>query len=217
MPAETKIERAEEQRDLKKQIQGLDRQDEQEIIFKETSPRRKKTRIWHMRNGQAADVPEYMAMKALEKIDRETGEYMFTAYKDRAPEYKPGTVLCFMHKDAPDQYILEELGLAVNPCRKSNLGNEHSKRMHGIHKHHDEWKAYQALLESKEKAEDRAAQRAQLDATLALAGRAAAVSAEEVVAAIEECPDSDCGYTGTSAQLRGHKSVHNKAEAASVS
>ena len=214
MPTETRIERAEAQRDLKAQItanQGLDREEEQGIIFKETSPKRRKTTIYHMRNGQPAHVPEYIATKALDKIDPETREYMFTAFKDKAPAYKLGTILCFLHADSPDQPILEELGLTATPCRKHTLANMHAKRMHAKNRHHDEWEAYQALMAEKQQQEDRAAQRAQLEATLALAGKVAGATSVETIT----CPD--CDYTGTSVQLRGHKKVHNKAEAATVS
>ena len=210
MVAATKIERAEEQRDMKAQLianQGLDRDDQQSIIFKETSPARRKTRIYHMHNGQPADVPEYIAMKALEKIDPQTGTYMFTAKEENAPEYKSGTVLCFLHKDAPDQPAVEELGLADRPCRKSNLGNLHSKRMHGIHKHHDEWEAYQALLDDKkeERAEER--QQQQIDATLALAGRAAEAPVRQAATATIEKPNvracNNCG-----AEIEGKLADH---------
>ncbi len=204
MPAETKIERAEQQRDLRSQISGLDRADQQEIIFKETSPRRKKTRIYHMRNGQPADVPEYIAMKALDKIDPETGQYMFTASQSKAPEFKMGTVLCFLHEDAPDRPVLEELGLTV-PCRKATLANPHAKRMHAMHRHPQEWEAYQDFLKEGKEARAEERQQQQIDATLALAEKA--VQADNI-----QCPD--CDYTGTAIQIRGHMKVHNKVEAA---
>ncbi len=217
----TKIERVQEKRDLRAQLGNLDIEDEDpdvpEIVFKETSPRRRRSRIYHVRNGQPADVPRYIAEKALDKIDPDGG-YMFTAHafacecgrcgvEQRASEYKPGTVLCFLHKDAPDQPAVEELGLTANPCKKSNLGNLHSKRMHGIHKHHDEWEAYQALLVDKKelRAEERAEK--QIDATLALAGKAAEAPVQQAATAVAEKPNvrvcNNCG-----AEIEGKLADH---------
>ncbi len=222
MATATKIERAEEQRDMKAQLtanQGLDRTEEQGIIFQETSPARRKTRIYHVHNGQPADVPEYIAMKALEKVDTQNGGYMFTAHafacecgrcgeEQRAAEYKPGTVLCFLHKDAPDQPAVEELGLADRPCIKSNLGNLHSKRMHGIHKHHDEWEAYQALLEDKKEERAETRQQQQIDATLALAGKAVGQPVTQTATATIEKPNVRV-CNNCSAEIEGKLADHN--------
>lgn len=173
---ETPIQRAEEARDLRGQIQGLEAEDRREIIFKETSPRRRKTTIFAMSNGEPLLMPEYQALKAISKIDPETGTFMFTAYKDKAPEYKLGTVLCFLHKDSSDHPVLQKIGLGQLHCRKKTLANLYSKRQHARNRHPKEWEAYQDHLETEKerRAEDR--QEAQLDATLALAGQAAKVT-----------------------------------------
>ena len=175
--AETVIQRAEQARDLRGQVaelQALPQADKSGIIFKETSPARVKVPIYSMSDGEMVMVPEYMALRAIELRDSETGQPRFTAHKDRAPEYKLGTIKCFLHKDSPEQVVLEEIGLSANPCRKKTLKNNHSRRMHALHRHPEEWKAYEDYINERTKTEDRDRQIAQLDATLALAGRAAA-------------------------------------------
>ena len=241
--AETRIERAEEQRDIKASLtasQGLDRQEEQELIFKETSPRRRKTTIYRVRDGQPTTVPEYMAIKALDIIEID-GTYRFTSDPAKAAEHKPGTVKCFLHADSPDREVLDELGLS-RTCPMAALKNPHSKRMHALHRHPQEWLAFQEHLEAAEKAEEKAAQKAQLAATLALARGAAASrggewldnvadgpgddfvaaaadqSVEKAVAkALSPCPEEGCNYQGTTKQLNGHKmGAHKQAEAAAA-
>lgn len=179
---ETKVQRDEEIRDLSTQIDELRRQDEGEIIFRENSPKRRKVVLYRRSDGERVEIPEYMAPAALRK--REGGDYMFTSHKDQAPEYRLGNILCFLHKDSPDQLFLKEIGLAgeANHCRKATISNEYSKRIHGMHRHHDEWEAYQSFLDDQK--EDRANARAdhQLEATLALAGRAAGTEAPVAVA-----------------------------------
>lgn len=157
---------------MRSQIQGLEAEDRREIIFKETSPRRRKTTIYAMSTGEPLLVPEYQAQSAINRVDPETGRFMFTAYKDKAPEYKLGNVLCFLHKDSPDQPVLQQIGLGQMHCRKATISNLYSKRQHAKNRHPREWEAYQDhLAQEKERtAEER--QQAQLDATLVLAGRA---------------------------------------------
>ena len=174
---ETVIQRAEQARDLQGQVaelKTLPQADRREIIFKETSPARVKVPIYSMRDGEKVMVPEYMARRAIETIDTETGKYRFTAHKDRAPKYKLGTIKCFLHKESPEKVVLEEIGLSANPCPKKTLKNNHSRRMHALHRHPEEWKAYEDFIDERTKVEDRDRQIAQLDATLALAGRASA-------------------------------------------
>ncbi len=169
----TTIQRAEDARDLRGQIQGLEAEDRREIIFKETSPRRRKTTIYAMKDGEPLQMPEYQALTAINKIDPETGTFMFTAKVEKAPLYKLGSVLCFLHKDSLDQPVLQEIGMGQIHCRKKTLSNLYSKRQHAKNRHPKEWEAYQDHLKTEKErlAEDR--QQAQLDATLALAGRAA--------------------------------------------
>jgi hypothetical protein len=171
--AETTIEKAEEARDLRNQLGALEREDQQQIIFKETSPARQKTVIYSMRDGEPVTVPLYQAQKALQKWDRELGSYAFTADKAKAPEYKLGTIVCFLHNDSPDQPVLQQIGLGGKHCRKATIPDDYNKELHAKHRHPREWASYRAHLEKVEKEEDKRRQQQQLDATLALAGQAA--------------------------------------------
>ncbi len=213
MTTDTDIQRVEERRDLKQQITELRDESDQEIIFKETSPRRVKRTIYSMRDGEPLPVPLYMAEKALDKRDPATGEYMFTSLKEKAPEYKMGTIKCFLHPDSSDQVILDEIGLSGMPCPKKTLKNPHSKRMHALHRHPEEWLAYQDFLDGRKEAEATARQDAQLEATLVLAGKAARAPSAPP-GAVSACPEEGCAYQGTKRQIQGHKMGAHKAEAA---
>jgi hypothetical protein len=142
----------------------------------------------------------YMLRQILGKVNPD-GSDIFTATQSDAAEHKPGTVLCFMHKDSPEREILSEIGLTANPCPKSNLRNNHSKRMHAKHRHRQEWEAYEEYLDDQkeEAAVDR--QERQLNATLELAR--GAVKEETATCDI-------CGKTGLK-NVGSHKQIH-KAE-----
>ena len=209
---ETQQERVETIRDIQKEAARLAGEDApQEIIFKDISPGRKKMSLWRIRDGREIQVPRYMLANVLAK--QENGEYIFTGKKSDAVEYKPGTVLCFLHADSPEQPILAEIGLSVNPCRKSTLQNNHSKRMHAKHRHKQEWEAYQEHLDDQKEQQAIARQAEQLEATLSIARGAVAPTARgEIVTGesdrLSACSEESCDYTGTAAQLRGHKNAH---------
>ena len=197
---ETQQERVQTIRDIQREAAKLTGEDAtQEIIFKDISPGRKKKSLWRIRDGREIQVPAYMLANVLAKREP-SGDYIFAGKQSDAAEYKPGTVLCFLHADSPEQPILAEIGLSVNPCRKSTLQNNHSKRMHAKHRHKQEWEAYQEYLDDQKEQKAIARQAEQLEATLSIA-RGAAPQAES-------CPEADCDYTGTVAQLRGHKNAH---------
>ena len=197
---ETQQERVQTIRDIQREAAQLAGEDApREIIFKDISPGRVKMPLWRIRDGREIQVPKYMLANVLAK--QENGEYIFTGTRSDAAEYKPGTVLCFLHADSPEQSILAEIGLSASPCRKSTLQNNHSKRMHAKHRHKQEWEAYQEYLDDEKEQAVIDRQADQLEATLSIA-RGSAPQAES-------CPEADCDYTGTSAQLRGHKNAHN--------
>lgn len=181
--ADAAIAREQEIRDLSTQIDELRRQDQGEIIFRENSPQRRKVALWRMSDGEPISLPEYMAKAAIRKM--EGGRYAFTSHKEQAPEYRLGHIKCFLHKDSPDQEFLGEIGLSgpANHCRKETISNEYSKLMHAKHRHKEEWDAYQSFLDDHK--ESQAIERAerQLNATLALAERAAGTEAPVTVAA----------------------------------
>ncbi len=167
-------ERAEEIRDLRNQIAELKTEDQREIVFQDLSRRPPKVPIWNTQTGREVRIPQHLLEQTLKKRDQQTGEYLFTSRKSRAPEYQPGTIRCFMHADGEERELLDAIGLANMTCRKSNLVSEYSKRMHAEHRHAAAWALYREAVEKQEKEADRAAQRQQTDAMLAMAGNAAA-------------------------------------------
>jgi hypothetical protein len=182
---ETQQERVQTIRDIEREAALLAGEDApQEIIFKDISPGRKKMPLWRVRDGREIQVPKYMLANVLAKRDPATGEYIFTGKQSDAAEYKPGTVLCFLHADSPEQAILSEIGLSANPCPKATLRNNHSKRMHAKHRHKQEWEAYEEYLDDKKEAQAVERQQKQLEATLALAGKSA------------EAPNGTCDVCG---------------------
>jgi len=176
----SKATRAEDVRDLKREISGLEREDLQEIIFKETSPKRRKVTIYNMTNGEPVLIPTYMADGVMLKVLPD-GTPMFTGYKERAPEYRMGTTLCFLAKNSAERAVLDSIGLAGAVCRKVTLANRHEKRIHAQNRHSREWAAYQDHLNEKKEQDAIDRQEKQLEATLALARGAAESRDDNVV------------------------------------
>ena len=161
-------ERAEQARDLRQQISGLEASDQREIVFRDTSPARRKVTFYSTVDGEKIVVPEYMMESVIGKR-RPDGEFMFTADKAKAPNYKRGTVKCFLHPDSPDRVILNEIGLAAAICPADTLGNMYSKRVHALHRHRQEWAMYQEHLSEERQVRQDDQQNKQTEAMLALA------------------------------------------------
>ena len=193
-----KAEQAERIRDLTKQIAGVGVQEMPEIQFQMISPGREPVTIYAAEDGRPVAVPAYMLGQVMTKT-LDNGDFMFVADPKDAPEYKIGDIKCFLHVDAPERVIVEEIGLGAVQCRKHTLPSQHAWRMHGQHRHKQEWAAYQEFIEDRkeEKREQRSDE--QLEATLSIARGGAAVAVKG------ECDVEDCDYTGTKRQLAGHK------------
>jgi hypothetical protein len=187
------------ERDLRPQASGLGGL-EKEVLFQHIRTGQSPVTIWAMADGEELEVPEHIVASAMQKKDAE-GNWMFTMKKGEAPPYVGGTVLCFLHADSPEREsgVLDKIGLAGKRCPKGNLASEHSKRIHAATRHHKEQEAHQYYLDREEKQEDRDAQRGQLAATLALAGKATG-QVEPVSCSVE-----GCDYEGTKRQLAGHR------------
>ena len=174
-------ERAEKARDLKAQISELSAEDAGEILFLEISPGRVPVIIYRSDTGEPVPVPEYMVKNVMGNRLK-NGQFAFVSKKEDAPEYRPGTVKCFLHPESPEREDLVELGLAGASCSAGNLANLHSKRVHGQRRHKQEWAALQELVKDRKEAKQDARQAQQLDATLAIAGKAVAPIPVEVAA-----------------------------------
>lgn len=164
-----KAVKAERRRDLRSQVAELGSEDMPEILFQEISPGREPVTVYLMADGSPTQVPAYMINAVMTLTDPESGGYRFVSDPKDAPEYKPGSIKCFLHKDSPDRPVLELVGLGATTCPAEHLASEHSKRLHGLHRHKQEFAAWQEYLENK-KEEVRDKRQADLaEATLAIA------------------------------------------------
>ncbi|KKL86929.1 hypothetical protein LCGC14_1939780, partial [marine sediment metagenome] len=159
---------AERVRDLKSQIAGLSAEEVGEILFLEISPGREPVTVYSTEDGSPVPVPAYRINEVMGLTDSE-GNPRFVAEAKDAPEYKEGSVKCFLHKDSPERAILDLIGLSGAFCPADHLASEHSKRIHGLHRHKQEWAAYQGYVEDQKEAKREKRLDEQLDATLALA------------------------------------------------
>lgn len=209
-------ERAETVRDLRDQIgRVLTADEEREFIFRETTPRRRMVMLYSMENGEEVRIPQAMMEVAINKRLPD-GRYMFTARREQAPLYKRGEVKCFMHPDAPDRQILEEIGLGGLNCPAAHLANSYSKRIHAMHRHRQEWAAYQEHLSEISTEDERRQRKLQLDATLAIAGMAAAEGQQTKATRAKPSKTEMCELCSagpfSKSGLRLHKfHVHNEA------
>ena len=165
-----KAAQAERIRDLTKQIAGVGAQEMEGIEFTMMSPGHALVRIYAVEDGRPLDVPGSMLNSVMTKT-LDDGRFMFVADPANAPEYKIGDVKCFMHPDSPMSEIVKAVGLSGVPCNKSTLGSEHSKRIHGLHRHKQEWEAVQEYIENEKETKRETRQDEQLKATLAIADR----------------------------------------------
>ena len=184
---------AEKRRDLKSQLDGLNTQDQGEIIFMHISPGREPVTIYRAKTGEPTEVPAYMVRAVMEK--QEDGRPMFVARKGDAPEYKLGTIKCFLHADSPERPILEEIGLAGVTCPAAHLASQHARRQHGLHRHKQEWAAYQEFMEDKKEEKRETRLDEQLEATQGLA-RAASGQPVPTGSSSPENANSACNSCG---------------------
>lgn len=188
-------QRAQQVRDLRSQIQELEAEDAQEMAFS-PPPQLRTVRIYSRVDGEPLDVPRNSVHHVLQKTLPDK-TYMFTANQSEAPQYALGEVKCFLHPESPEREtgILEQVGLGGIICDAAHLASIYSKRIHAQHRHGKQWEAVQEYLAMQREEEYRTQQQKQLEATLAIAGKAAG----------DEASCDKCDYTGTTAQVRGHK------------
>jgi hypothetical protein len=126
-------EREEQRRDLLQQVEGIE-QDETEIIFADTSPRRAMAIIYATLDGEPLIMTRKRARKLLERRLPD-GRFMFVADIDKAPTYQKGDVKCFLHKDSEQRELMDTLGLAGKLCPAGQLANAFAKYIHESKKH----------------------------------------------------------------------------------
>lgn len=97
----------------------------------------------------------------------------------------PGARKCLLHPEHPDREWLDGIGLAGKFCMnptggkpggKENIPNEYEQRLHMERSHRQEWKTIQEAKVERDRQEDRALQRAQMEAMTTLAERSSRTS-----------------------------------------
>lgn len=171
----------EQARDLRGQLAELDSGAKSGIVFMEPPDQgRVPTTIYSLINGEPITLPRYMAEGVIGKRNPDGPGYMFTAHKENAPEYKLGTVKCFLHPESTYRTsgILDAAGVQAFSCNSGNHPSDYAMEEVAKGKHRKQWAAVQAYLDRQERAEERAERKEQTDAMLALAGRPANAKAE---------------------------------------
>lgn len=193
------VERAQQRRDLRAQLDGIAREDESEIVFKETSPARRMHTIYSMVNGEPISIPRALVDRTLQKR-QPNGQFMFTGRKEEAPEYKLGAVKCFLHPESPYRLsgALDEAGIGGFSCDSAHLASKYAMEEVAKTKHRKQWAALESYLMEQKADEQDARQQAQLEATLALAGQASKTKREGA-----KCPE--CNDYFVSKAHRAHK------------
>ncbi len=163
------------------QVMGAARaqgEDNWEIV--DASPRRRFWVLYSMVDGTRVEVPEFVGKEAIKKRVQLRGKtfYAWTDSEEKAPKYIKGKVLCFLHPDAPEREMLDELGIPPK-CEANELRNLGAKRIHGQRLHKGDWDAYQEALGLQRDKEWRDGQKAQTEATLELARAAVAAKPEK--------------------------------------
>ena len=206
--------RAEQVRDLKSQVEGLATEALPGVVFIEIDEGREPVTIYSTEDGRPVTIPAYMVPPVLDRR-REDGEFRFVADKAKAPEYKLGTILCFMHKDSPERAALDAAGLGGKFCRKHTLPSDYAATIHGEHRHRQEWAAYQRYVGNQKEAVREARLDSQLEATLDIARGAReakqAVEAKTPQAGERDCPRCDWQQGASTKNRRSALRMHEKA------
>ena len=157
------------------------------LIFMETSPRAEPITLYSMADGEPIPMARNIAEVAIKKRYK-GGGYLFTDRQEEAPAYKYGEVKCFLHPDSPEREVLSEVGMASKVCHSEHLASLYSKRIHAQRRHKDEWAAFTEYKNDLKEQASLDRQERQLEATLALAGKAANSHGSEWLDALEKAP-----------------------------
>lgn len=166
----------ERQRDLRGQVAEMERLtsgEQTEVIFIANAPGREPIMIYSLTDGEPIPVPKYMVQAALSKM--ENGQYLFTARKEDAPDYQLGDVKCFLHPESIERQsgMLDAAGLAGFVCMSAHHPSRYAMEEVARGKHRKQWEALERSRTAQREEENQRRQQQQIDATLALAEKAA--------------------------------------------
>ncbi len=200
----------ESRRDMVDRIAGIDAEDQAEILFQDTSPPRPLTVLYATLDGEPVVMTRKRARLMLNR-KLPDGRYMFVApNKDGSkpseiPEYRLGSVKCFMHSESDEREVLDSLGMAGKTCSKEFLANIYAKRIHEQKSHKRERTMYQGYLDDKKEAAAIERQDKQYTATMAMAQAVADTRAP--VAAPVATSTRTCDSCGVA--IEGRLADHN--------
>ena len=178
--------------------------------------------LWNRETGDMSMVLTDQAglrLGQLFPMDHPTPEFRGQRVYTRTPMelVNPGKMLCRLHRDHPGRKVLDQWFKGQH-CPKSNMLTQLDVDDHFEHKHKGEFKVVQDNEEREHKAAMLEMQRLQMESMQALAGKSpgtiTVAGDGPTTTDATNCDFENCDYTGTLAQLRGHKSIHNKVGAA---
>lgn len=168
----------ESRRDMVERIAGIDEEAKQDIYFADTSPARPLTILYATLDGEPVPVTRKRARLLLSR-KLPDGRFMFTAPMEdgskpaHLPEYRLGSVKCFMHRNSDERKVLDQLGMAGKLCPAGNLANIYAKRIHERKSHKREREMYQDFLDDQKEQQAIDRQERQYEAMMALAQQVA--------------------------------------------
>ena len=162
----------ERQRDLASQDAALKAESE-DVVFMDMTKRPPPIMVYAMSDGEPIPMPPAIAKMAMAKRYQD-GRYLFTADPSKAPGYKLGKVKCFLHAESNERAsgMLEAAGLDMWTCSSEHHPSKYAMEEIAKSKHGKQWAALQAYIKEQERLEEKEDRRQQLEATLALAGKA---------------------------------------------
>ena len=167
-------QQAESRRDMVDRITNIDAEDQAEIQFADTSPPRPLTVLYATLDGEPVIVTRKRARLLLSR-KLPDGQYMFVAPLENGdkpahlPEYRKGSVKCFMHAESEERKLLDSLGMAGKLCIAGQLANVYAKRIHERKCHKREREMFQEWLDDKKEEDAIERQERQYEAMMALA------------------------------------------------
>ena len=200
----------ENRRDMLDKITEIDASEMAEIEFADTSPPRPRTILYATLDGEPLPVTRKRARNLI-KLKLPDGRRMFIAPNAdgskpaHLPEYRLGSVKCFMHRESEEREVLNSLGMAGKECPAGHLANLYAKVFHEGSCHKRERKIYQGWLDDKKEAEAIERQEKQYTATMAMAQAVADTRAP--VAAPVATSTRTCDSCGVA--IEGRLADHN--------
>ena len=116
--------------------------------------------VYDVRTGSRSIVNRNMLSSQLDKRDEDNTRIFSTVKPDIEPVQ--GDYKCLLHADQPERNHYDSMGLAR--CKKENLVSEYQVNRHMSVRHRTEWETIMQEQARAEKDEERAFQRALMDA-----------------------------------------------------